>query len=160
MDTNMNYNTLKNLHFIYHTTDKDGAMCLEMGIQPIVAGALTDVWTTIETQPSINPLRQLFAANRCQTHVARLSRRAMGNILFVPTYEQKDWFDVQYQTIKRQTQVFVDPLLDSNELRSTYWKIIYNKENVEVAVDGGIQLSPEGYSYNPNYNGYFVRTFL
>jgi|SRR5271157_149615 len=164
-------------------------MSLNMEVKPIIEQPpLDDLWTVVNN-PNIQKAHEhsdgrIFAANIICNDVARRSRRAAGNILIVPNKTQKAWFDKRYTELKWHTRmtVVVDPSLEPNELRATYWKIMYKKEcighykggwpkvittDIPVAIDGGLQLSPEGFSCIQkegdcwiDYHSYFARGFM
>ncbi len=193
------FKTPSNLPFMFYTSKQTTfkgetfpQMTLNLGSKPIIeTPSLEDLWTTVNN-PNIqrkrvsncsssikseHELHRMFAANIIANDVARRSRRAAANILIVPNKTEKDWFDETYTRFKYQRMtVVVDPTLEPNELRATYWKIMYKRERVgdnvittdiPAYVDGGLQLSPEGFSCIQkegdcwiDYHSYFARGFM
>lgn len=183
--TSMNldlFKTPSNLPFLFFTvTEIEQGVCgakelpplsLHAGVQQIIEQpTFDDLWVTVNNaniqKASEHVHGRLFAANIIRNDVARRSRRAVGNILIVPDVEQQTWFEDQISARKIHPldKVLVDPSLQPNELRSTYWKIKLSADGVPVCVDGGLQFSPEGFSCVPtskrfSYHSYFSRGFM
>jgi hypothetical protein len=180
------FKTLKTLPFLYYTStprmSSEGAVydsiSLEMTLMPVLPAppveVLSQLWE-VENNHNIQQAYKhehgrMFASNILRTSIARKSRRACGNIIIVPNENEKQWFeDMKPKVTQQDCAILVDSSLQPNEIRTTYWKIVYNRETGEpIAVDGGIQISPEGVSYVQqgvnncviNYTSYFSRGFL
>lgn len=176
------FKTPSNLPFLYYSTkeveyngQKHPQMTLDVAIKPIIVEStfeLDGLWT-IEHNANIQrayerPHGRIFAAQILRNAVARKSRRSVANILIVPNEIEKLWFDEQISELRwNDLTVHVDPSLRPNELRATYWKITYDRDNIPRAVDGGLQFSPEGFSCIQkegncwyDYHSYFVRGFM
>lgn len=94
---------------------------------------------------------RVLAARALAVMVARISRRGVANILFVPNSE----LEVYYQHSDHwYTKIIVDERLQPNELRAAFWR------STETFVDGGVQISPDGLMVAPGAAGYFVKCFL
>jgi len=179
------------LHYTYHwvdantwgngATEKQQQMSIDLGPMPFLEQpSLDDLWTT-EVNENIQKSGEhqlLVAANILRSAVAFRSRRAVANILIVQNQEKKDWLDTNATFLRQQAcTVIVDPTLQPNEIRATYWKLIFKKDrigsevvcfsDIPIAVDGGIQISPEGFSaiqksdnISIDYHCYFRRGFM
>lgn len=166
------FKTPHNLPFLFLLKGEDiDPISLNLDHMPIVDELPFGLWTTYKTKTS-----KIYIANAIRNEVARGSRRAVGNIIFLSTNSECECFKEQFASYGHSDIKFVvDSQLYPNEIRSTYWKILYRKIRVgdeiietdePVAIDGGIQLSPDGISciYNikglvSDYTKYFVKGF-
>lgn len=189
------FRTPKQLPFLYYSgkdveyIDTDSGetktiknqLSLELGDKPIIEQpSLDDLWTLVDLGRFDNhEMGKLIAINKLCNEVARRTRRACANIVFVPNDTEKLVVDTHNKKYNMTAKVIVDETLKPNELRATYWEVRFKRErtsrehiyditttNEAMAVDGGIQLSPDGFSCIRRENGctnlykdYFVRGF-
>ncbi len=179
------------LHYTFKETEGTGfaagekykSLSLDLGPMPLMEQPSIDELWTIEDNSNIQKSQtdngKFSAAIILCSAVAFRSRRASANILIVQNEEMQNFYTTKWieHNLAPKLTVLVDPTLEPNELRATYWRVIYKKERVgddvvtfsevPIAIDGGVQISPEGFSAiqkGPNvdmdYHGYFRRGFL
>jgi hypothetical protein len=153
------FSTQKELHFLHCTVDQTGLMTLSADLFPNSHPEPFEDWFTTVDVSHIRgqTFSKRFAANILANRIASATRRAAGNILFVPDHDTQVWFQ---HTPGPQFQYVINYDLKPNELRCTFWKQHLGRNGNPVAVDGGVQFSPTGFSAQPNYKDYFARCFL
>lgn len=156
------YSTPQNLPFLFYKLDDTGNLDFQAMKFPARKGITevpADWYQTVDLSPMHNarsdPNFKIFAANIIANRVALRTVRAVANILFVPDFDSKIYFDNAFATYSKYDTVIIDRSLQPNEIRCTYWKIVDGR-----AVDGGVQFSPDGYTTAPNSPSYFARCFL
>lgn len=153
------FSTKKELHFLHVTLGSNGAMTLSADLFPNSKPDPFEDWFKLVDVSHIagHMMTKRFAANILANRIASQTRRAAGNILFVPDHDTELWFQ---HTPGPQFRYIIDYDLKPNELRCTFWKQHLGQNGQAVAVDGGVQFSPTGFSAVPNYKDYFARCFL
>ena len=180
------FTTPKRLPFLFYGTNETG-MCLKADHFPITTIDPSDLWETMDVSKKLTgDERDPFCTvvSLC-SRIALKSRRGCANMLFVMDEERRLW--LKEKLGRRDVDVRVDPDLEPNEVRATYWRMMMSKPSLEklfsdplsfvpdasfvsqpLAVDGGIQISPEGLSVisgngamkGYDYRSYFARCFL
>lgn len=89
--------------------------------------------------------------------VTKRTRRGPGNVVWVQAQSLMGELEAS-MTLYKYT-VVVDSTLAPNELRATHW-LQRSVNDHPVAVSGGVQVTPDGVVYNPNWSQYFVRCFV
>ena len=145
---NLNFfKTPKNLPFLFYKKNEFGGISLhadtvEMGVNCKI----------IPKTIKVNSKNLNFALRIISNKVGFYSKRYYGNIILVPSEEFKS--QILFVDLP-EIICHVDTSLAPNELMATCWKIVNG-----LAVDGGVQVTPYGISYNPNFENYFCNCFL
>lgn len=133
----------------------ESPVCLDLKTFPLCDEIeVDDLWGTVDIKRAVSPTNAvLLMANT----IAHETRRGAGNVVIVSSQPLAD-------SIKQDvtwSRLIVDPSLQENEIRVTFWKTHTNISGTQVlAVDGGVQYTPDGFSKLPNYQGYFKRGLM
>ena len=155
------FNTISNLPFIYMKDGDAGTYSIALSsfmVNPGFVSVPADLYETCSVQHISNSDKYLERAALILTNrIAQRSRRGVGNILFVPDSDHKDFFENSTFTQRvKDSRVVIDRSLQPNELRCALWRIMYDGK----VLNGGVQFTPKGGVMAPNASAYFSRCFL
>lgn len=152
--------TRSNLPFLNYQFNAGGALSLHADVFPIgdIGLPFTDWFEAFDLSFTAgwdtNPNYLALIVNSMRNEIARATRRAAGNIAFVPSLKRMLELET-HKGILYDLKIIVDEQLEENEIRVMYWKN-YDGQ----AVDGGFQFSPEGWAFMPDYRKYSLKAFL
>lgn len=157
------FKTSSNLPFLHFVHNADKSLTLRAD-NFLADRSLTQFPTQLYREVDMSRVKRsdryfgAFVVNILANDIARASRRGVGNILFVPNYDKQLYY--QHCGTSRKFQIEIDRSLAPNEVRCAYWRLHLNSLGQEMAVDGGIQFTPDGGVLAPNASAYFVRCFV
>lgn len=157
--------TEKNTLMLNYQTNPSGTLSLHADTFPVSEESPYESWFSVHVhglnQHDDDTLYHGCVARTLLNRIAAATRRAAGNVLFVPNFDEFLRYSNCEQLLigvnLQDLQVVIDYDLEPNELRATYWKC---PPMWSGAVDGGVQFPPEGFVAQPAYRDFFWKTFL
>lgn len=151
------FETEKNLPFLMMNNISTNHLSLSVGDVPTSDPiAFDDLFSDVDVSHIWKCDHSIVnCANVISNRIATETRRSTGNMLFVPDSDTKTWIESFNIGKAIYKNIIVCESLKKNELRCAYW---HNKDG--LVIDGGIQLSPDGFRCLSNHKSYFTRCFM